>query len=443
MKSKQTLTIIALSIAMLGLAGCNKEKKDDVDLSMLDNVSKDKPAQAKADTQTAQSESKPSIEQKQRVESYPRNEFSVSRQVAIQEIEKGNPYTSSVSEVEGFRSKPYSDVGQGFSVGNGWNMSFQSPKSNHDWASQAGIAEPMIKNIVAVSGHMQGAVPSGIDITPAQATSVAMAMKPTFEQPAIKLFGASTWNKLKDNQKAVLVYHIEKVGPGGAAKYKGLIKSVQTYANSPTEANGQEVVSHITYGYKIKYPDGSFKQMEDHRSQLFMGALFLDPQQYRYLLGKAAAPTAFTGTAKAAGFSIDTTKPADAQVQAQDDFNKALDQIADSGNQPVATPELDGKALTYVMDTPDQGTQGNCPSGQVQRTLRVSSAQTVNICEKPKSSTPVAPVKAAVMPTPTAPVASVAQPQEPHIQGNCPSGAFQKTHKMPDGSNILYCAIGQ
>lgn len=367
MKSNNKLTIIALSIAMMALTGCkeNKEQSNDDALSKLSLSSsldkKEKKEQPKQE-QTPQAQiSAPSAvatgsgsTSTKRASNYPRNDASISNQVAIQEIEKGNPYTSIVSEVEGFRARPYSDVGQGFAVGNGWNMSFQSPKNNRAWAQQAGISEPMIKSIVALSGRMQGATPTGIEITPTQATAVAMAMKPTFEQPAIKLFGQSTWNKLQEHQKAVLTYHMEKVGPGGAAKYKGLIKAVQEYANHPTDAKAQEVVSHITYGYKIKYPDGSFKQMQDHRSQLYMGALFVDPQQYRYLLGKATAPTGFASTAKTAGFSIDTSKPVDVQVASQDKFHNEIEILADQGFEPQVQQTIDGKAISYSMSLPEQ-----------------------------------------------------------------------------------------
>ena len=365
MKQKYNGTIIAISLSMLFLAGCGKEEGGS-ELDILNNVHFGANSETKG-SQTKGSKSKSNKENKEqaaqgstgsngasksgkRAASYPRSDASISNQVAIAEIEAGHPYTSIVSVVEGFRARPYSDVGQGFAVGNGWNMSFQSPATNRSWGTKAGLAEPMIKSIVATSGRMQGAVPTGIELTPAQATSVAIAMRPTFENPAIKLFGQGTWSNLKEHQIAVLVYHVAKVGPGGAAKYKGLIKSVQAYAKNPTEAGAQQVVSHITYGYKIKYPDGSFKQMQDSRSQLYMGALFVDPQQYRYLLGRAMAPVGFTSTATTAGFSIDTSKPVVAQVAVQDQFNNEIDSLAEQGYTPSAKQTINGKTNTYTMD---------------------------------------------------------------------------------------------
>ena len=403
MKSKTNPTIIALAVAVLCLAGCKDKKAESSALDVLNDVQVDKKPVAKPETPPTQAATStpaptaaavtppadPAPVATKRAASYPRNDASISNQVAIAEIEAGRPYTSIVSEVEGFRARPYSDVGQGFAVGYGWNMSFQTAANNRAWATKAGIAEPMIKSIVAINGRMQGPVPTGIEITPAQATTVAQAMRPTFEQPAIKLFGQGAWSKLQEHQKAVLVYHVEKVGPGGAAKYKGLIKAVQTYANSPTEANAQAVVSHISYGYKIKYPDGSFKQMYDTRSQLYMGALFVDPQQYRYLLGKVMAPKGFATTAKTVGFSIDTAKPAAEQVDTQDKFHTEIEQLADNGYVPEVKQTVDGKTISYSMQVP---------------------------VDAPK------------------------QPAEaPKVQGSCKPGMYEETKRLPDGSDLKFC----
>lgn len=399
MKSKNNKTVVALSIAMLFLAGCSDKKEESSALDILNDVQVGKKPVAKPEAPVAQVPTAPTTAaatppvpvapQTKRAANYPRNDASISNQVAIQEIEAGRPYTSIVAEVEGFRSRPYSDVGQGFAVGYGWNMSFQSAATNRAWATKAGLAEPMIKTIVAINGRMQGPVPQGIEITPAQATAVAEAMRPTFEKPAIKLFGQAAWSKLQEHQRGVLVYHVAKVGPGGAAKYKGLIKAVQTYANSPTDANVQKVVSHISYGYKIKYPDGSFKQMYDTRSQLYMGALFADPQQYRYLLGKVMAPKGFATTAKTAGFNIDTAKPAAEQVETQDTFHTEIEQLADNGYVPEVKQTIDGKTISYSMQVP---------------------------VDPPK-----APVEAQ------------------KVQGSCKPGMYEETKRLPDGSDLKFC----
>ena len=432
MKSNNKPTILALSIAVLFLAGCN-EKKDDSALDILNNVQIEKKAEPSQPTAVASTEATGSntgpgstAGSSKRAESYPRNSASISRQVAIAEIEAGRPYTSIVSEVEGFRARPYSDVGQGFAVGNGWNMSFQSAANNRAWATKAGIAEPMIKSIVSINGRMQGAVPAGIEITPTQATAVAEAMRPAFEGPAIKLFGQSTWNKLQEHQRGVLVYHVEKVGPGGAAKYKGLIKAVQTYANSPTEANAQAVVSHIEYGYKIKYPDGSFKQMYDTRSKLYMGALFVDPQQYRYLLGKAMAPTGFGATAKTAGFNIDTSKSAESQVATQDEFHNEIEQLADKGFVPEVKQTIDGKTVSYSME---------------EQQFKTQCIGSTSLCKKVPIDTPE-PKKPTPTPTTQAPATVAPKVEVPRVQGSCKDGQHEESMKMPNGQMMKYCVIG-
>lgn len=430
MKSINKPTILALAISVLFLAGCNEKKDSGSALDILNNVQVDQKAEIQTDhpaiPATSNTATASNLGSGKRAANYPKTDTSISNQVAIAEFEAGNPYTSIVSKVEGFRAHPYSDVGQGFAVGNGWNMSFQSSANNRLWATKAGLPESMIKSIVSINGRMQGAVPAGIEITPAQATAVAMAMKPTYEQPAIKLFSQATWKKLQDHHRGVLIYHVEKVGPGGAAKYKGLIKAVQTYANNPTEANAQAVVSHITYGYKIKYPDGSFKQMQDQRSQLYMGALFVDPQQYRYLLGKTTAPKGFADTAKTAGFNIDESKAADAQIAQQDEFHSAIETLADSGYVPEVKQQIDGKAITYSMAIPEATTKTVCLG-------------TLNICHQEPINKPAAsakqPAQAQIQQQPV--VAPTVQ--APKVQGGCAKGQTEDLFKMPDGSMMKYC----
>lgn len=424
MKLKNNQTIIALSVALIFLSGCNEKKNDKSTLDFLDiNISnqeinkKENKTEKNKSVETANTNAT-NINSKKRATSYPKSDSSISNQIAISEIEAGKPYTSIVSEVEGFRARPYSDVGQGFAIGNGWNMSFQSAANNRAWATKAGIAEPIIKNIVAINGRMQGQVPSGIEITPEQAKSVAEAMRPTFENPTIKLFGADTWNKLKEHQKAVLVYHTEKVGPGGAAKYKGLIKAVQNYVKNPTESNAQAVVSHITYEYKIKYPDGSFKQMHDTRSQLYMGALFIDPQQYRYLLGKTTAPTGFAATAKTAGFNIDTSKSVENQVAAQDEFNKEIDTLAEQGISPSVKQTIDGKLNSYSMEIEQPQTKTVCIG-----TTTLCHKEPIK--EQPQTQAPT--VKPTV--------------EIPKVQGSCKPDSYEASMKMPNGTDMKYCVI--
>ena len=143
MKSINKPTILALAISVLFLAGCNEKKDSGSALDILNNVQVDQKAEIQTDhpaiPATSNTATASNLGSGKRAANYPKTDTSISNQVAIAEFEAGNPYTSIVSKVESFRARPYSDVGQGFAVGNGWNMSFQSSANNRLWATKAGL----------------------------------------------------------------------------------------------------------------------------------------------------------------------------------------------------------------------------------------------------------------------------------------------------------------
>ena len=353
-------TITLAVITCLALAGCKDDKNDKNDTEGFDSLSSvkskksngtepklDIPAIPKEPTKLSPTPPKTFI-------SYKSNK-SISRQMAISELAKGNYYASIENEVEGNISHYYRD-NIGVAIGCGFNTSFQSHRDIRAWSKQAGISDDIIKVMESTSGKFDIAPPTGVSITPGQATAIAEAMKPTYEKAMISMFGGPTvWNKLKSYQQAVLTYHAEKVGVGGASKFKGLIQSVKNYAANPTEANARDVAMHIHYTYKVKQLDGSWKVMSDSRSQLYMGALFQDPQQYSYLLGTASAPSGFAQFAQTvAHMKIDTTSTiaASDQVEAQDELEKTKEAVAAKGIDPVAQPVVDGKPFTYTTELP-------------------------------------------------------------------------------------------
>lgn len=69
----------------------------------------------------------------------------------------------------------------------------------------------------------------------------------------------------------------------------------------------------------------------DTRSQLYMGALFQDPQAYAYLLGTTPAPADFKAVTSNSGMKIDTAKPADPQIDQQDTFTLLKEKLIEEG----------------------------------------------------------------------------------------------------------------
>lgn len=358
----KTLTLIIV----MALAGCSKEQAAESKLDFLNHTAsiqskgEKSPPPGAVKTETAKS----STDQKQLGSSkiiYSKNEFGISRQVAIKEFNQAHYFESIVSEVEGFRSHFYHD-NIGNAIGNGFNASFQTKTNNVKWATAAGIAPSMVQSIASLSNTANNPnqpVPRDVVITPEQASSLVNSMRPSFQQYVEKYVGAAAWSKLNDNQKAVLSYHVLKVGPGGAAKYTGLYAAVRAYAANPSLENAKAAASHIDYSYKL-----NGQVMHDHRSQLYMSALFVDPKAYGYLLGTTAAPANFKEIAAVAQMNIDTTKPAESQVQEQDIFGKTKDDAFSKGQPLDLQPMLDGKPLkigpvenTYRNENPRANAQ--------------------------------------------------------------------------------------
>lgn len=293
----------------------------------------------------------PSSTQKKKNSSYVKNDFSVSSQIAIEAYRKDDWYISIVSIVEGFRSKPYRDnIGQ--AVAFGYNYTFQSKANNTLWTTKAGLPDQMVKEIVALSGRAKEQnlpTPSSVVVSPEQAISIGNSMRPAFEKGMIALIGETSWNKLDENKKATLVYHSEKVGLGGASKYKGLIKAVREYASNPTLENAEKASLHIDYSYKLTV-NGETKTMHDERSAKYMRALFVDPKAYGFLLGADKAPANFAQLSAKTALRIDPAKPAIEQIQAQDEFGKLKEDSFSNGTPINIVPTLDGNPLNYEVE---------------------------------------------------------------------------------------------
>ena len=274
------------------------------------------------------------------------NEKSVSRRVAITEAGKENYYGSIVSEVEGFRSRFYND-NTGYAIGNGWNVSLQTSTTNQMISQGIGLSDTEAGALSALSGNLRPQALPGVSISPEQATKAAQLMKNQFEQPMRKL--VPSFDRLKENEKAALVYHCYKVGPGGASKYKGMLSALKAYDSDPSEANKLKVADSFTYTYKL-----NGKVMTDSRSKIYLAALFTSPEAYTYLLGTTPAPANFSSVAKLAKQNIDTSRPAENQIE--DDFGKAKDELLKSGQVPVI--ELHDKSFNIEKFKPRQSNGG-------------------------------------------------------------------------------------
>ncbi|VTU34421.1 hypothetical protein [Variovorax sp. RA8] len=255
------------------------------------------------------------------VSSYTPKNKSVARSLALSEAAKGNWYSSIVSEVEGFKNFPYMD-NKGAAIGFGWNLGQQSVARNTELTRAIGLDSAAAGQLVALSGVQQPSSLPRASITPDQGSQAVMLMREQYEAPMRKL--VPSFASLKKNEQDALVYHAYKVGGGGAAKYISMLSALKVYAADPTEANKLKVADTFTYKYTL-----NGKVYTDARSKLYLAALFTSPEAYTYLLGTTPAPANFNQVAKLASQKIDTSKPAESQVQ--DEFGDVKEELMRTG----------------------------------------------------------------------------------------------------------------
>ena len=271
---------------------------------------------------------------------YSKSIKSTSRSVAIEQFMQGNFYESIVSEVEGYRANLYND-NIGFAIGNGWNVSLQTAQTNRKVSQGIGLDGGETRALVELAGNMQPTSLPRLSITAAQATKAAQLMRPQFEEPIRRLVGEAAYDSLKEHQKAALTYHVYKVGPGGAAKYKNLLSNVRLYAANPTQANALKVGAGFTYKYKL-----NGQVMQDTRSTIYLSSLFIDPEAYAYLLGTKPAPADFKSIAKLSKQTIDPSKSADSQIK--DDFGLLKEKLLEQGQLPQIEVQEEISTIDYL-----------------------------------------------------------------------------------------------
>ena len=351
---KHQRIIIGLAIASF-LTGCNDKQEEKKSVSVQSKTVASAPSSIPTPTpnkvEVKKDEEPAKTEPKKLAGAVPylKNNKSISGQLAIDQYNKGNYYESVVSIVEGYRSSIYRD-NIGVATGLGYNISMQSRETNSAITKAMGMSPTDQASFAALS-HNFNPSPSLIpntSIGPEQATKAAQVMRDRNFQPvaiaALEKLGRGTWNKLKPNQQAVIVYHVYKTGNLGWPHLKA---DIVACANTQTKEACKKAAEGFTYSYML---NGT--RHYDTRSQLYMGALFQDPQAYAYLLGTTPAPPDFKAVTSNSGMKIDTAKPADPQIEQQDTFTPLKEKLIEEGKsfdlkviipQREAVPEIQKK----------------------------------------------------------------------------------------------------
>lgn len=280
-----------------------------------------KPAPTPDAVQAPSQVTPPATAAKPTVASYTPKVKSVSNQVALDTSARSDYYAAVVAVCEGLRLKPYFD-NSGIALGYGWNIGQQSRARNAELSQGIGLDAGSTAALVSYSGNKTPTSLPDVSITAAQASTAVQLMREGFEAPMRKLI--PSFGTLAQHQKDALVYHAYKVGPSGAAKYTGMLAAIKTYSTSPTAENSLKVAESFTYKYTL-----NGKVYQDTHSTLWLAALWTSPEAFNYMLGKSKAPADFNQVSKIAKQTIDTSKPAEAQVK--DEFGDAKEDLLRRG----------------------------------------------------------------------------------------------------------------
>ena len=186
--------------------------------------------------------------------------------------------------------------------------------------------------------------------------------RPELEKPLVdQIKGFKT---LPEHQQNALLLFTSKVGAKGVARYKGLIKAVNTYADNQTAENAKAVTEHINYIVRV-----NGKDIEDTKTKNLIISLFLDPATFDYLVGAGALPQ---DQSLLTQLGVDLTKPTGEQLA--DPLRDLIKQLTAQG-KPIAQqvvipsseslPEAQADAVVQpqtpkkIHHSPSQGAGGH------------------------------------------------------------------------------------
>lgn len=285
-----------------------------------------------------------------------KNSYSLSKQSAIDSFNAKDYQMAIESLTEGLVLKPYRD-NIGCAIGFGYNYYFRTKNEVQSVFNSANVNSSVTDKIKAVSNKNESCIVDTA-ITADNARGIAKSdTEKNFKPGVIKLVGGdSNWTKLSPHEQQTLLYFPQKMGLGGAQKFKTLWASVKTYANNKTDSNRQKVIDSMVVHYKIKDKSGNWVQKTDTRSHLLMGAMFTSPETFASILGTSAGNVgSFVKVAKTMNVNIDSSKSIENQVNENDELNKTLSEI--TGNPEVQILDEQNKTIDIKKSfdvTPEQ-----------------------------------------------------------------------------------------
>lgn len=222
---------------------------------------------------------------------------NISKHITKVQLEKKEYFLALASQAEGFRSNIYKD-NEGWAIGNGWNLTKQSPQYNRALAQAVFSDKETVDTLTHMSSKSSKPVTmaqmKAVEIKPQKALQVTYLIgekiKKEYVIPGISQviqknqkveelvadkIAQKVFNNLKKNEQDTLIYHAYKCGGYSFLKFNNLITKVVDYSLKIKPVTKESIIAEFNYSYKL---DG--KKILDKQAQELVGSMFLGPQHF-------------------------------------------------------------------------------------------------------------------------------------------------------------------
>lgn len=222
---------------------------------------------------------------------------NISKHITKVQLEKKEYFLALASQAEGYRSNIYKD-NEGWAIGNGWNLTKQSPQYNRSLAQAVFSDKKTVDTLTHMSAKSDKPVTmaqiKAVEIAPQKALQVTYLIGEKIkkeyvipgisqviqkdqkvEKPVADKIAQKVFNNLKKHEQDTLIYHAYKCGGYSFLKFNNLITKIVDYSLKRKPVSKESIVAEFNYSYKL---DG--KKILDKQSQELVGAMFLGPQAF-------------------------------------------------------------------------------------------------------------------------------------------------------------------
>lgn len=222
---------------------------------------------------------------------------NVSKHISKVQLDKKEYFLALASQAEGFRANIYKD-NEGWAIGNGWNLTKQSPEYNKELAKAVFSDKKTIDTLTSMSGKSDKPVTmaqmKAVKIKPQEALQITYLIgekiktkyvipgisqviqkNQNIEKSVADKIASKVFYNLKKNEQDTLIYHAYKCGGYSFLTFSNLVTKIIDYSLKRKSVSKESIVAEFNYSFKL---DG--KKVIDKQAQEIVSAMFIGPQNF-------------------------------------------------------------------------------------------------------------------------------------------------------------------